>query len=139
MGRVILAAGAIVRDASGRYLLVKRGKPPEMGHWTVPGGRLEAGETLADAAAREAAEETGLQVRVVREVGHVVVNAGEATGDAADVYEIHDFLMEPVGVDAQPVAGDDAADAAWFTPDELLALLTTTDLVQHLRRYGAYP
>src|SRR5215203_458249 len=59
-----IAVGAIVLDAQGRVLLVERGKPPGVGLWTVPGGRLERGETLVQAVAREVREETGLSVEV---------------------------------------------------------------------------
>jgi 8-oxo-dGTP diphosphatase len=62
--RRILAAAAVVREESGRFLLIKRGKAPEAGLWTFPGGRVEPGETLRQAAAREVREETSLLVEV---------------------------------------------------------------------------
>jgi 8-oxo-dGTP diphosphatase len=59
-----VAVGAFVFDPEGRVLLVERGQPPGAGLWTVPGGRLEPGETLAQGVAREVREETGLVVEV---------------------------------------------------------------------------
>src|SRR6478736_247546 len=60
----IVAVGAFVFDAENRVLLVERGRPPGVGLWTVPGGKLEYNETLAQAVAREVREETGLVVEV---------------------------------------------------------------------------
>src|SRR5262249_51162472 len=62
--RPIVAVGAIVFDSAGRVLLGGRGRPPAQGRWSVPGGAVEAGETLAEACAREVREETGLEVEV---------------------------------------------------------------------------
>ncbi len=127
--RTVLAAGAVVRDPAGRLLLVQRGRDPEAGRWTLPGGRVEAGESPPDAAAREVAEETGLVVAVGREW---LVLDRPAGPDA--VFEIHDFVAEPVGGALR--AGDDAADVGWFTPAELARLPLTTDLLAHLEAAG---
>jgi 8-oxo-dGTP diphosphatase len=127
--RTVLAAGAVVRDAAGRLLLVRRAKDPEAGRWTLPGGRVEPGETPAVAAAREVTEETGLVVAVGREWLVIDRPAGP---DA--VFEIHDFVAEPVGGILR--AGDDAADAGWFSPAELARLPLTTGLLAHLEAAG---
>jgi len=127
-GRVA-AAGAAVRDEQGRFLLVQRGTPPQQGRWTLPGGRVEPGETAAEACAREVAEETGIVVEVGRE--WLVL---ERPGPAGVTYVIHDFVAEAVGGTLR--AGDDAADAGWFSPDEMAALPLTTDLLGHLGRAG---
>jgi 8-oxo-dGTP diphosphatase len=127
--RTVLAAGAVVRDAAGRLLLVRRAKDPEAGRWTLPGGRVEPGETPAAAAAREVTEETGLVVAVGREWLVIDRPAGP---DA--VFEIHDFVAEPVGGILR--AGDDAADAGWFSPAELARLPLTTGLLAHLEAAG---
>ncbi len=126
--RTVLAAGAVVRDGD-RVLLVQRGHDPEAGRWTLPGGRVEPGETPAQAAAREVAEETGLVVAVGREW---LVLERPAGPDA--VFEIHDFVAEPVGGTLR--AGDDAADVGWFTPAELARLPLTTGLLAHLQVAG---
>ena len=127
--RTVLAAGAVVRDATGRFLLVRRARDPEAGRWTLPGGRVEPGESPAAAAAREVAEETGLDVAVGREWLVLERPAGPGL-----VFEIHDFVAEPLGGTLR--AGDDAADAGWFTPGELGRLPLTTGLLGHLEAAG---
>lgn len=128
----ILAASAVIRNDVGSYLLIQRATPPQKGHWTLPGGRVEAGETLQQAAIREVREETGLVIRIVRELGLLHVPDGRG-----GIYEIHDFLAEPVSGNA--VAGDDAADVGWFRAEALAGLLLTTDLLKYLKNYGVYP
>lgn len=129
----IPAVGAVVRGADGRLLLILRGKEPAKGCWSLPGGRVEPGETHEEAVAREVAEETGLLVCVVGEVGTVRRDA-----PGGGVYVIRDFLVEPVD-NREPVAGDDADDARWVTPDELLALRTSPGLVDALRSWSVLP
>lgn len=120
----------MVRDAAGRILLVQRSAPPESGRWTLPGGRVEPGEGLAEAAAREVLEETGLRVRVVAEAG--VVQRGAPGGG---VFEIHGFVAEYRG--GEPVAGSDAAAVRWATADELDALELTRGLRELLSEWGS--
>jgi acetyl-CoA carboxylase carboxyl transferase subunit beta len=134
----VLAAGAVVRDPAGRLLLVQRGHDPEAGRWTLPGGRVEAGETPAQAVVREVAEETGLVVTVGHEWLVLERPAGRLGADGTEtVFEIHDFVAEAVGGHLR--AGDDAADAGWFTPAELAALPLTTGLLAHLGTAGFIP
>ncbi len=128
-GPVIAAVSAIVTDASGRYLLVRRSRPPEAGRWALPGGRVEAGETLRDAVTREVVEETGLAVLPGREVGVV-----RRPAPGGGTYEVHCFIVELLGGDA--VAGSDATGVRWAAPDELSAIETTRGLVEALRRWG---
>ena len=119
--------------ADGRLLLVLRGRPPSAGTWSVPGGRVEVGESDAEATAREVLEETGVPVEVGRLVGAV-----ERDAPSGDVYVIRDYLCRPVR-EADRVAvraGDDAADAAWFTADEMRALDTAPGLVAALEEWG---
>ncbi|GAA1062082.1 NUDIX hydrolase [Agromyces bracchium] len=126
---VVPAAGAVITDGDGRVLLVRRGAPPQRDRWSVPGGRLEPGETFADAAAREVLEETGLRVAVGRELWTLRL----PTGDGRE-FDVHDFAATVVG--GALAAGDDAADARWFAPAELHRLRVTTHLIEHLRRAG---
>jgi 8-oxo-dGTP diphosphatase len=102
---MIRCVGAIVHDAAGRLLLVRRGRPPGQGLWSLPGGRVEAGETDAAAVVRELLEETGLQVQPGKLVGRVERPA------PAGVYEIFDYAATVAGGSLRP--GDDAAAAEW--------------------------
>lgn len=110
--RRVACVGAVVRDAEGRLLLVRRGTEPGRGLWSIPGGRLEAGETPAEGAAREVLEETGLHV-VIGELLGVI----ERAGPGGVTYVIEDFAATPQGGydDNALCAGDDADDARWFT------------------------
>ena len=117
-------AGAVVRDGDGRLLLVRRGRPPAEGRWSVPGGRIEPGETAAEAAAREVHEETGLEV----EVGPLLITA--VIGDGA--YRVQDFAARVVG--GQLAAGDDAAEARWVDVTELSSMELSPGLLEELQR-----
>ncbi len=128
MAPVVAAVSAVVTDAAGRYLLVRRSHAPEAGRWALPGGRVEPGETLADAVVREVLEETGLTVRPRREVG-VVTRPAPGGG----TYEIHCFTANHITGAA--VAGSDAAGVRWVAPQELPALETTRGLVEALRAW----
>jgi len=125
-----LAASAVVKNAEGQVLLVLRANEPDAGCWTIPGGHVEPGETLEDAAVREAFEETGLRVAVEHEVGTLDLANGPD-----EVYEIHDFLAHVVSGDV--VAGDDAADVGWFGREELEGMPLTHDLLGYLTKYGS--
>jgi 8-oxo-dGTP diphosphatase len=127
--RVVQAAGAVVQDTGGRVLLVRRATEPHSGTWSLPGGRVEPGETLAEAAAREVREETGLDVVVGRRLWTVTV-----PGPSGTTYEVHDFIAQPLG--GELAAGDDASAVRWFTTAELERLTLTDDLLGHLRRSG---
>ncbi len=96
------AVSAVIFDEEGRVLLVERGRPPGLGLWTVPGGKVEPGELLEAAVRREVAEETGLVVSV----GPLVTVVERIDLDAGYHYVILDFLAEVEG--GQLVAGDDA-------------------------------
>jgi 8-oxo-dGTP diphosphatase len=132
-GRRIPCVGAVVHDTAGRLLLVRRGHPPSPGTWSVPGGRVEPGETDPEATAREVLEETGLAVTVGRLAGSV-----ERTAPTGGVYRINDYVCTPaLGADVTAVrGGDDADDARWFTPSEVRELETTPGLVAALEEWG---
>ena len=114
--RPIVGVGAVIVD-QGRVLLVKRGSPPMVGQWTIPGGVVELGETLRAAAEREAREETGLTVRA-GEVIEVIdrILPGE-NGRLQYHYVLIDFLCTVV--EGELTAGSDAADVAWAREHEL--------------------
>ncbi|SJM66072.1 NUDIX domain-containing protein [Gulosibacter sp. 10] len=131
MSGVVRAASAIILDDRRRVLLVLRGHEPERGRWSVPGGRCEPGETFAEAAAREALEETGLHVEIHEELWVVRIPTGDGR-----TFEVHDFAATVLGGTLRP--GDDADDARWASDEELDALPLTEDLAGHLRRADVF-
>ncbi|CAA9264348.1 MAG: hypothetical protein AVDCRST_MAG41-2564 [uncultured Corynebacteriales bacterium] len=130
--RYVACAGAIVHDDGGRLLLVRRGREPGRGLWSVPGGRCEPGEDAAAAAVRETYEETGLAVRATGLVGRV-----ERPGPAGVTYLIDDVACTLLG--GTPRAGDDADEVGWVTAAELAALPVTDGLVEALAGWGVLP
>jgi len=118
--RPVVAVGAIVIDDAGRVLVVRRARPPGEGLWSVPGGKVEPGESLAAAVVREVGEETGLEVACGR-----LVEVIERMGDGWH-YVILDYRCELRGGALR--AGDDVSDARFVTLDELDALPTTEGL-----------
>ena len=125
--------GAVVLDDAGRLLLVRRRNAPGRGLWSVPGGRVEPGETLAAAVAREVREETGLAVRVGAEVGRLRI-----PGDGV-VYDVADFACTLVDPRGRPVPGDDADAVLFADAADLERLDCTPRLVETLRGWGALP
>lgn len=125
-------AGGIVFDADRRLLVIKRGRPPSEGAWSVPGGRCLPDESAADACVREVAEETGMAVTIVRFAGRVERDAPDCV-----VYVIDDFVCQVEGGVLQ--AGDDAADARWVTYDEFVALELAPGLHAALADWGLLP
>lgn len=117
--------GVAVRG--GELLMVLRGRPPGAGLWSVPGGRVEAGETDAEALARELREETGLVVSVGGLLGSVEVSG----------FEVHDYLCAVTGGSLR--AGDDAADVRWVPLAAVESLPVTAGLVETLRSWGVLP
>jgi ADP-ribose pyrophosphatase YjhB (NUDIX family) len=122
--------GAVVHDATGRLLLIRRGQEPSLGLWSLPGGRVEAGESLEQAVEREVREETGLRVRAGAPVGRVQIQGPGVTYDVVDLA----CTLDPPG--QEPVAGDDAADVLFADALILGRLPCTPDLVRTLRGWG---
>ncbi len=115
----IVAVGVIIRQ-DDQILLVRRGKEPSQGRWSFPGGAVELGESLQEAAQREAWEETGLRVQV-GEVATVLDHvARDAAGRVQYHYVIIDYLAHPV--DGVLQAGTDVSDALWAGLSDLDSL-----------------
>ena len=107
----VCVGAVVVQD--DRLLLIRRGRGPAQGEWSVPGGRVEAGELLAEAVVRELAEETGLEGVCGELIGWV-----ERVGEGHH-FVILDFAVTLLDPEAEPVAGDDAAEAAWVPLTDL--------------------
>lgn len=117
--RPICGVGAVVwRD--GRILLIRRGKPPRSGQWSLPGGAQRLGETLAAAAAREVREETGLEVAGLELLAAVDLVERDGDGRVRFHYTLVDFSAD--APEGEATAGDDAAAVGWFTPGEVETL-----------------
>jgi len=124
-----VAVGAVCTH-DDTLLLIRRGKGPAAGEWSVPGGHVELGETLHEAVVRETAEETGLEVVVDRFLGWV------ERIDAAYHYVILDFAVTTLDPTQTPVAGDDAAEAAWVPRYDVSDLRLVDGLYDFLRDVG---
>ena len=129
-----VGVGAVVLDA-GRVLLVRRGKPPLAGKWSLPGGMLELGETTAEAARREVAEECGLQIRV----GEVAGILDRVVRDVEGRIRYHWVLVDYVAFveSGELCAASDADEAQWVEVDEVVRLDTTDGLLDMIRRAQA--
>ena len=130
----VVAVGVLVLDGD-RVLLVQRARPPQVGRWTVPGGGVELGETLEEAALRELGEETGLGCTL----GPVVEVLDRVVRDDDGRVEYHYVILDFLGT--QPtgtlVAASDCADARWVPIAELDAWATTDGLAPVIRRAQA--
>jgi ADP-ribose pyrophosphatase YjhB (NUDIX family) len=120
----LVGVGAVIVE-DGRVLLIKRGKAPLLGEWSIPGGMLEVGETLRQGAEREALEETGLVVRATDLLGvfdRIVPAMPAKEGGARTLYHyvLIDFLCQRIS--GNVLAAGDASDAAWFSLEEVPAL-----------------
>lgn len=118
--RPVIGVGVVVIKATETgplVLLIRRGKAPQAGEWSLPGGHQELGETLKEAARREVLEETGVTVRHPRLLDVIDAVTRDAQGRVLHHYSLVDFLA--VWQSGEVLAGSDAADARWVAPDEL--------------------
>ncbi|HEV8296915.1 MAG TPA: NUDIX domain-containing protein [Acidimicrobiales bacterium] len=125
---VQLCVGAIA-VLDGNLLLIRRATPPAAGEWSVPGGRVEPGELLAEAVVRELVEETGLEGVCGELVGWV-----ERIDDDHH-FVILDFQVTVLG-DNTPLAGGDAAEAQWVPLEQVAELLLVDGLAEFLHEHG---
>ncbi len=114
--RPIVGIGIVVLKHES-VLLVRRGKPPNMGQWTLPGGAQELAETTEQAARRELAEETGVTVGML----HLVATVDNIRRDAAGRVQFHYTIIDYAAawLAGEPVAGTDVSEAVWVPLDRL--------------------
>lgn len=129
--RPILGVSTCVREG-GRVLLVKRGRAPNPGRWAFPGGRVEAGETLREAARREVREEAGIESAIGEQIGLVEVIDRDDSGALTAHFVVIVFAGRYVSGDV--VAGDDAAEARWVRPEDYPSLDIIRDAARILAK-----
>jgi 8-oxo-dGTP diphosphatase len=133
--RPIAGVGVMIRDGE-RYLLIKRAANPDKGLWSVPGGLVEVGERIEDAALREAKEETCLEVELVKRLGVVDKIELDDEGEVYYHFVIIQYLADMVSGEMCPM--DDALEAEWVTLDQLKDYDLTNSLKDFLIEIGMY-
>ncbi|HLT01346.1 MAG TPA: NUDIX domain-containing protein [Geminicoccaceae bacterium] len=128
--RPLVGVGVVVWHGE-RVLLVRRGKSPRLGQWSLPGGAQRLGETVAEAARREVEEETGLQVKLGDIVATVDLIERDPEGRVRYHYTLIDFVAEAARPEVRP--GGDAADARWFSLAEIEDLGLWSETVRVIR------
>lgn len=122
--RPVIGVGGVV-ISENRTLLIRRGAPPLEGEWSIPGGTLELGETLAEGVQRELAEETGIEVRVLNQIEVFERIFRDASGKPKYHFVVFDYFCQMIGGNVR--AGSDATDVAWVAePDLAKYSLTST-------------
>ena len=123
---ILAVSAAIIRD--GKILIVRRGRAPARGIFTLPGGGVEVGETLFEAVLREVKEETGLDIAPVALAGHREVIARDEAGRIERHFVILSFAARWLSGD--PVLNEELAEAHWLAPEALASLQTTEGLAE---------
>ncbi len=114
--RPICGVGAFVRKGDA-ILLIRRGKPPRLNEWSIPGGAVESGETWREAARREVREECGIEIAIGDVLDAINIVERDPDGRVRYDYAIVDFMATYLRGDLR--ASSDAADVRWITQDEL--------------------
>ena len=122
----LAVSAAIIRD--GRVLVARRARGPALGLWTMPGGVVEAGETLTEALVREIAEETAMIVEPVALVGHREVMVRDDEQRVSRHFVIMCFAAR--WISGEPQLNEELAEARWLRPEELAGLKTTEGLAE---------
>jgi ADP-ribose pyrophosphatase YjhB (NUDIX family) len=113
---VVIGCGSVISDGGGRYLLVREAKVQTRGRWALPAGKLEVGETLAQAAAREALEEAGVEVEIDHLLGiwHCV--------ETSEGFAVVNFVFAARVVAGEPTPSDEHPEVGWFTREKIAGL-----------------
>ena len=129
----LAASIACFRD--GKALIARRGRAPNQGLWSLPGGRIEFGETAAEAARRELLEETGVTAEVLGLAEIVEAIAHDEMGAATR----HAVILAYAGrwTSGEPLTGEEALEIAWASPQEILGFETTPGLAGVVARSAA--
>jgi ADP-ribose pyrophosphatase YjhB (NUDIX family) len=130
---VLAASVAVFRD--GKVLLATRTKPPADRLWSLPGGKVEAGETLEEAALRELEEEVGVKARLIGFNRHVEIFGRDAQGLVTHHFVVANFVG--AWLSGEAIAGPEAGAVMWADPLKLGGLATTRELGDVLRRAAA--
>jgi 8-oxo-dGTP diphosphatase len=121
---VLAVSAAILRD--GHVLIVRRARPPAQGLYTLPGGAVEAGETLMEALVREVREELGMAIQPIALAGYREAIMRDDDKRVARHYVILPFAARWVA--GEPALGNEIAEARWLRPSEITSLTTTEGL-----------
>ena len=125
----VVGVGVVVLGSQG-VVLIRRGKPPRQGQWSLPGGAQKTGETVFDAARREVLEETGLEVDILGLVDVVDSILPDDAGNIRYHYTLVDVVAVAIG-HKPPVSGSDAEEVAWMALEDIagLGLWTETERI----------
>ena len=115
--RPILAVGAVIENGAGDILLVRRGRPPRQGEWSIPGGKVEWGEQVQGALTREVGEETGLKIELVGLIDIVDSFIRDGAGELAYHHVLLDYAARALS--GPPRAGDDVGEVKWVARENL--------------------
>jgi 8-oxo-dGTP diphosphatase len=109
----VLGVGAVIWNEKREIVLIRRGKPPRLGQWSIPGGHVEWGENLKDAITREAREETGLDIEITGLIDVIDSINRDQDGAVIRHYVLVDFTAKVLSGELR--AGTDASDARWVS------------------------
>ena len=131
----MVGVGVLIRDGE-RFLLIRRAADPDAGLWAIPGGLVEVGEKAADAAVREAQEETGLEVEVADVLGVVDKIVKDEALRVKYHFVIVDYLASPKGGSLMPAS--DALDARWVRAEDFQNYELSPTLIDLLKKIGLH-
>lgn len=123
-----VGVGVVILNEADEVLLIQRGTEPNIGMWTIPGGRQEPGETLIEAAHREIYEETGVQISMPKLIDVVDLIRHDDNGTLLRHYALIDYAARYISGDPRPA--DDAAAVAWVPVAEIQAHISWTETLR---------